>query len=450
MKILLVFPSRLDSHGRVKKYKKVLFMPLNLAIIDSLTPDRHQVTIVNDIAEEIDFNGPWDLVGITAMTAQSGRAYEIAARFRSRGIPVVMGGYHASLLPGDAAPHADAIVIGEAEPVWEQVLADAEAGALKPVYQALEPWDLSLARPPRWDHFNVSAYVRPFRAKAPEVPLFATRGCPFDCGFCSVTRFFGSSFRTRRISHVLDEIDASPSRQFFLIDDNIIGRPAYTRELFKALIPKQISWYTQLSSNIVKKPEILELAAKAGCHTAFVGIESLNRESLEGANKSFNHIETYTELFARLRSVGISPYVGIIFGFDQDTPEVFRQTLEFLRKNKVTMASFQIMTPFPGTPLFDQFEGEGRLLHKNWSLYDGSHMVIRHPVFSTEALLDGYWQTFQEFHSLPDLARRLSRPVRLDRNPALSLLVYALFLMHNRRLVLKRQHPLAGGVSRIS
>jgi radical SAM superfamily enzyme YgiQ (UPF0313 family) len=449
MKILLIFPSRLDSTGQVKKYKKVLFMPLSLAILDGLTPDRHQVSIVNDIAEPIGFDEPYDLVGITVMTSQAGRAYAIADQFRTKGIRVVLGGYHPTLMPDDASPHADALVLGEAEEVWEDLLADCENNRLKSIYQAPELSDLSRPCFPRWDNFNLDTYVRPLRAKTPEVPIFATRGCPFNCSFCTVTHFFKRTFRTRPIANVLAEIDASPSDQFFLTDDNIIGKPEYAREFFKGLQPKQVRWYTQLSSNIVHQPDLIDLAGRAGCHSAFIGIESINQESLKSANKQFNNIAMYEELFGRLRAAGITPFVGIIFGFDYDTPDIFERTLDFLRKNKISMASFQILTPFPGTRFYDDMEEQGLILDKNWSLYDGSHMVFRHRTFSQLQLLDGYWQAFGQFHSLANITRRLSHPPRLDKNPLVSLAVNLLFLLHNRRLIRSRQHPMAGGVTRI-
>ncbi len=449
MKILLVFPSKPDDKGNIIKYKKALFAPLNLAILDSLTPSCHKVTVVNDIAETIDFLAPYDLVGITAMTPQVERAYQIADRFRASGVKVVMGGFHPTFLPHEAKEHSDAVVIGEAEDLWEELLDDCENNRLKDFYKAPSVCDLKRLVIPKWDNFNLNKYTASIGSKLPELPMFATRGCPFRCNFCSITHFFNGSFKAKPVENVLKEIDASMVNRFFIVDDNIIGKPDYARELFKALTPKNIRWLAQFSTGILRDPELIDLAAGAGCHSAFLGIESINRESLQGANKGFNKISQYEEIFKRLKKAKITPYVSIIFGFEQDTLEVFKETLDFLFKNNISVATFQILTPFPGTKSFEDIDGDDRILHKNWSLYDGNHLVFKHKILSNDQLVKGYWGVFREFYSIGNIIKKLFNPVRFTTNQALNTIINFSYFLHNRKIVHSCEHPLSGGVNKI-
>ena len=239
MRILLAAPSQLDSQGLPQKYRRAFLPPLSLAVLNSLTPRIHEVRIVNDVVEEIDFSQDYDLVGITCMTSQAGRAYQIADRFRSTGTRVVLGGVHPTILPEEGKEHADAVVVGEAERIWPEVLVDAENRRLKEFYRENGHPDLSGPLIPRWDEMNLHVYPRRMGAKLPFMPLLTTRGCPFGCKFCSVTSLYGSSYRTKSISSVLSEIDAIHAQEFLFVDDNIACDPAYSRELFRALAPKR-------------------------------------------------------------------------------------------------------------------------------------------------------------------------------------------------------------------
>lgn len=217
MKILLVYPSKHDKNGKTIKYKKAFLPPLSLAILNSLTPTQHDVEIVNDITEEIDFSRPYDVVGITSMTTQVARAYEIADMFRKRRTKVVLGGMHPTVLPEEAKQHADSVVIGEADNLWGKLLEDVENSCLKDFYKDETPPDLQKLIIPKWDKMNMSIYPSQFGKKFPLMPIFTTRGCPYGCEFCSVTKYFGKKYRMKPVSHVLQEIDSIEASDFFLL-----------------------------------------------------------------------------------------------------------------------------------------------------------------------------------------------------------------------------------------
>lgn len=450
MKILFVYPTRLDRDKKPIKYKQAFLPPLALAILNGLTPARHDVRVVNDIVEDIDFSADYDLVAVTAMTTQIGRAYQIADRFRELGVKVVIGGIHATILPDEVKAHADAVVIGEADNLWDDVLADFENNRYKEFYRDTSFPDLRKLILPRWDNMNLTIYPRPPGHNLPKMPLFTTRGCVFNCKFCSVSKYFGRTYRFKPISHVIKEIDHLDTKNYLFVDDNIACNADYSRELFQALIKKKISWFSQISTTVLKTPDLIDLAAQSGCTSLFIGIESINRGSLKSVKKSFNKIEQYEELFARLRKAGIKPFPSIIFGLDDDTPEQFGATIEFLMKNKIGNAYFWILTPLPGTDLFEEMEKEGRILSKDWSRYNLSDVVFRPKNFTPDELYNGYWQAFQEFFSLKNIAKRLLYNVPITARPFDAFVRSLFYQMYYRRKVNSFDHPLSGGLQRVS
>ncbi len=402
MKILIVNPTRLDENGIPVKYRMAYFPPLIFAMLNRLTPPHHAVEFVNDVVEQIDFDRSFDLVAITVMTIQSDRAYQIADTFRNRGVKVVMGGIHVTILPEEAGHHADAIVVGEADNLWERILDDCERGRLKGVYREDAFPDLQNLVLPKWEGINMKIYPRRPGWKFPVISTFTTRGCPLKCDFCSVSRFFGNKYRVRPVEHVMKEIDANVAmgaKYLLFLDDNIAFNPEYSRELFRAVSKKNITWMSQASTTIAKKPDLLRLAAESGCLELFIGLESINTKSLESMNKKFNKIDEYGHLLKIITKAGIMPMVSIIIGFDEDTPGQLRQILEFLKENRVYYATFSVLTPFPGTAVHDRLKREGRINHYRWSEYTLTNVVFRPKNFTEEELQEAFWRTYQEFYS---------------------------------------------------
>ncbi len=402
MKILLVYPSHLNENGNTIKYKQGFLPPLALAQLAALTPKQHEVIIVNDAIEDIRtyYNKYFDLVGITAMTVQADRAYQIAHQFQRQGAKVVLGGAHSTFLTEEAKQYADAVIVGEAESVWEQVLDDAEVGFLEEFYHAPRP-DLQQLIIPRWETCNLTNYFTLTGSKWPLMPLFTTRGCPFACKFCSVTHIHGRSYRFKPIENILQEINSIGAETYFFADDNIMASEAYSRELFHALQGKAAYWFSQASTTMLKHPELIDLAAKAGCFSLFIGIESISKNTLDSINKGFNKPEQYQELFDRLYRANIIPYVSLMFGFDEDTPDTFRQTLEFLKQNHIMLAMMWLLTPLPGTTLFKEMNATGRIIERQWSYYEGvNHVVFTPRNFSPQELKSLYWQTFRKFYAM--------------------------------------------------
>jgi radical SAM superfamily enzyme YgiQ (UPF0313 family)/anti-anti-sigma regulatory factor len=401
MKILLISP---DLKGSVFRYSRTevrtfSFPRLTLPLLAALTPSEHSVRLIDESVEDIDFDAQVDLVGISLLTFLAPRGYEIADRFRERGIQVVLGGIHASALPEEALQHADSVVVGEAEEIWPTLLRDVERGQLQRIYKAERRPSLAGLPRPRLDLLYRKGYLNANCVQA-------TRGCPFGCDFCSVTNFFGNSYRLRPVEEVVSEV-ASLHGDFIFVDDNIAGNRAYARELFSALIPLGKHWGSQCNLSVAEDSELLALAAKSGCTHMFIGIETISQDNLKGLGKSFNKVSKYEDLIARFHDQGILVNAGMIFGMDEDDDSVFPTTIEFLEKNRVELTLFNILTPVPGTRLYASLEEEGRIIDHDWSHYDGRHVVFRPRKMSPETLRDGFFWAFHRLYSPRSVLTRL-------------------------------------------
>lgn len=394
-------PSRIDT-------KILWFSRLTLAQVAALTPPEFEVAITDENVDNLDPNLDADLIGLTAMSQHAPRAYRLAEHFRARGIPVVMGGVHATMMPEEAKRHVDAVVIGEAEGVWDKLLSDFTQGSLKPFYRAEKRPELTGLPHPRRDLLNAKAYTT-------VNCLETTRGCPFDCEFCSVTAFAGGTFRMRPVREVIEEIKAMNVKAVVFIDDNIVGNPRYAKELFEALIPLKIRWGGQASTTIARNKELLELARRSGCFSLFFGIESISQDTLKSINKSFNRALSYEEEFKRIHDTGIRMIGSFIFGFDHDDEGVFERTVNFVKKNRIDIAYYNILTPLPGTKLFHRLKDQGRLLHENWEHYNGYEVVYRPKILSPEALQQGFYWAYRQTYSYPSIISRIAlRPDALS------------------------------------
>ena len=368
--------------------------------VAAAAPPWVETRIVDEDAERIDFDADVDLVGLSFMTLSAPRAYEIAARFRARGIPVVMGGYHPTIMPADAAPHANAICIGDAENKMVQILEDARRGQLQPVYDGPPP---DLADLPLPDRAQLGR-----RGRGPIDTILATRGCPYRCTFCSITAFHHHTYRTRPVAHVVEELKTLRRRVLF-VDDNLTADRDYALELFAAIAPLGKRWYSQSSMSIAEDAELLRRAAAAGCRGLFVGFESLSAPNLAAWRKGFNRPAHYARAIRKLHDAGIAVFAGIVFGMDDDTPGVFPRTLEFLDRAGVDFAAANVLTPFPGTPLHDAMEADGRITDRDWANYDFNHVVFEPRQMSAETLLRGTYWVRTQFYRRYTVARRLAR-----------------------------------------
>ncbi len=408
LKIVLVSPVGRSVLGRAFCFK----MPfLSLPVLAAHTPDDCDVKVIDERVTDIDFNIEADLIGITVMTTMSIRAYEIADEFRRRGRTVVLGGMHVSALPDEALQHADAVVIGEGERSWPRLIADFRAGRLQQKYSSDQLIDLETSKSPRWDVLDESAYV-PVRF------IESTRGCPFRCTFCAVTNFFGFKYRIKPVSAIVDQIKSiKPLETFwslknviFFVDDNIIGHREHARELFNLLKQHNIQWFGQASITLAQHEDLLELMRETRCRGLEIGIESLSEESLSEAGKGrVNKPEEYLKALEIIHSYGIGIQASFVVGFDHDTPDTFAQIDRFVRQSKISMPYFSILTPYPGTELYRQMEASGRLLHRNWELYDTAHVVFQPKGMSADELLAGYKQLWRRSYSLPAIASRIMR-----------------------------------------
>jgi radical SAM superfamily enzyme YgiQ (UPF0313 family) len=312
--------------GQNGESKKLLCPPLAPAAIAALTPPEVDLSITDENITTIDFQKEVDLVGLTVLTATAKRAYQIADFFRIRGVKIVLGGIHASIMPDEASEHADAVVIGEAEGVWPQVIEDFKAGRLQKVYRQHERPSLIGMQVPRRDLFKKGAYFFPNTVST-------TRGCPHNCSFCSVTLFFGRSYRCRPLAEVVNEIKViDKGTPIIFVDDNIVGKPSYAKQLFQALIPLKLKWVGQSSVNIAKDEELLSLAATSGCIGLLIGFESLSPASLAGIGKKINVINEYEAVIRKIHSYNIGIHGCFIFGLDEDDEGIFRRTVRFAQK----------------------------------------------------------------------------------------------------------------------
>ena len=405
-KVLLIFPR--EKGIKFSNDALYPFPILGLTLLASLFPQTYEVKIVNEAIEKVDFNADVDLVGITGLTCVIERAYTIADRFRERGVKVILGGVHPSHLPEEAKEHADSVFVGEAERMFGKVLQDFEAGELKPFYKNQEWSDLNGMPLPRRD--LLSKHYRPF-FKAIET----TRGCPNRCEFCSVPIINGKRYRLRPLEEVdreLSMIIKKKGEYLFLADDNVTAKEDYALGLFDIFKHHGVKWMGFTTIKIATNEELLKKAQESGCISLFIGFESLLQENLDGVSKRFVEAKELSNWIKAIQDHRIGIQGSFIFGFDGDTPDVFRETVEFVQKSNIELPTFSILTPFPGTPLQKRLEEEGRIFDRDWSHYDMSHVVFKPRKMTVRELQEGYlWA--QKYTCAPrSILKRLLRGPR--------------------------------------
>ncbi len=455
-KLLLLdpYPRNNPYHMTASERRSIWFPKLSLPVIAAYTPSNWDIELVDEATEDINFETPCDLVGLSVMTCYAPRAYEIADEFRARGKTVVLGGVHPTYCSDEALKHCDTIVCGEAEDLWPQVVADFEAGTLKRIYRMDQFPDLKNYKPPRIELLSPDSYMT-------RLCSFTTRGCHFDCEFCSVSPFNGKTTRRRPVPEVIAELQhaiewlrsdiiermtrgsllnaLSTSLKIWVgleegsivafVDDLHNSHRAYCRELWQALKGLNIKWGCQATLFLGDDRELVKLAADSGCVSVFVGMESLSDDSLGETNKGFNQVRKFEDQIKMFHDHGIMVNPGIVFGFDNDDEAVFEHTVNFLTRNKVELAYFNILTPLPGTALFERLQREGRIIDQDWSKYDGKHVVYKPKRMTEDQLLEGFFWANHQFYSWPCIWKRVAHTgqrliPRLEMNWEFRKLIY--------------------------
>ncbi|MBM4341626.1 MAG: B12-binding domain-containing radical SAM protein [Deltaproteobacteria bacterium] len=383
-KVLLIFPR--EKGIKFSNDTLYPFPILGLTLLASYFPKHYKVEIINEVTDEVNFEADVDLVGITGLTCVIKRAYEIADRFRNRGVKVILGGVHPSLLPEEAKEHADAVLIGEAEGIFDQLINDLEEGRLKPFYKNRVWSELNGTPIPRRDLLSKHHHSL-FRT------IETTRGCPNRCEFCSVPIINGRRYRLRSLKEVDLELSSFIRKEgeyIFLADDNVTANKDHALRLFEIFKRHRVKWMGFTTIRIAMDEEILRKAKESGCLSLFIGFESLIQGNLDGVSKKFVQAEELGNLIKIIQGHGIGIQGAFIFGFDEDDRTIFKKTVDFVQKHRIELPTFSILTPFPGTPLRKRLEEEGRIVDNDWSHYDMSHAVFIPKRMTLQELQNGY------------------------------------------------------------
>lgn len=408
MKILLIQP-KMNKRPMDTDLKTRMAPSLALLTLARLTPVDHEVVMVNENIERIDFSCAVDLVAITITLDVLPRAREIAASFQTCGIPVVAGGIHVTCSPDDCLHYFDAICIGAAERVWLQMVEDAAKKSLQKVYHDMKEFRGDEIVSPQYDKIDRKRYLF-------SNVVATSRGCPNRCYFCynsCKNRFYVY----RPIQAVLSDIKALKTRYVLFIDDNFIGAPEHTRALLQAIKPLKLKWSAAVTTEILDHPDLLDLMAETGCQSLFIGFESLNDAALQGVNKN-NRFQKYEKLVDEIHRRGIMINASIVLGLDGDGSEVFEKTLAWLEKNRIETLTSHILTPYPGTVLHGQMKAAGRIIDDDLSKYNTSHVVYRPQGMNPEKLYDGYLWMYRRFYSFSSIIRRMPEQ-KVQRKPYL-------------------------------
>jgi radical SAM superfamily enzyme YgiQ (UPF0313 family) len=416
MKIALIIP-RNSSDNEKSFYdlkfasefllsKKTFSYLLAIPTLVALTPPEHEVRVFDENIEDIDYDWTPDLAGITVRTMFADRAYRISKNFRKRGIRTVLGGIHPSLCPEEALLHSDTVVIGEAEEIWQKLLEDARNNNMKRIYKAEKKVDLTSFPVPERKALSGIRYLSDV--------LQTTKGCPYHCEFCSVHAFDGQRIRHKTIEQVIQEIkqvngtiSGYKRKAVFFADDNFIANRKFARQLLIAIKPYKIKWSCQASINIAKEDEILALMKESGCGAILIGLESVSEKNLSCMDKGINRTQNYIEAIKKIQSYGILVNGSFILGYDFDTQTSFIELIHFIEDARLLMPLINILTPYPGTKLFNRLEKEGRIINKDWRRYDSKNVVFSPALMTPVELLEGHRKVIRHIYSFDSIYRRL-------------------------------------------
>jgi radical SAM superfamily enzyme YgiQ (UPF0313 family) len=415
--IALVSPKGPLYRHRGGIWKKSLrYQPLTLTTLAALVPAElnADLRLFDEGIADVPLDLEADLIGLTVITGTANRAYELADHFRRRGITVVLGGPHVTLIPDDAQPHADAIVTGYAEDSWPQLLRDFQNDQLRARYDQTPGLELAGRPFARRDLLPRNRFLT-------DNVFEATRGCIHNCDFCVVPSAWGRKPFQKPVAEVVADIRQHGARKLIFVDLNLIADRAYAMKLFQALIPLRLQWYGLATVLLAEDAELLDLAARSGCKGILMGLESISPRNLRQNHKGFNAPDKYVQLVERLHERGIALQGCFVFGLDDDGPDVFLKTAEFAVQARIDLPRFAIVTPFPNTALYKRLESEERILTRNWELYDGQHVVFRPAKMSVEELQSGTEAAWKYAYSVRSIARRIAHspaswPVKLGTN----------------------------------
>ncbi len=403
-------------------FARFTYPSLTLKQLAAIIPEEHDITLVDERYEPINFDADYDLVGISTLTYNALRGYEVSKIFRQRGIPVFYGGYHASLLPKEVKDHADSVVVGESELTLPQLLKDYEHGKPQRIYRPDRPVKAEEIPPARHDIGSYNPFTEPIQA---------SRGCPTACEFCAMNVIEGQVFRGRPVDHVVDELKSIKTKSIFFADASLTINPIYSKQLFKGM--KEVNKYSECFGNInvlSRDDEFLKLAAEAGVMTWYVGIESISQQNIDQAGKGTNKVENYGKAIQKIKDHGMMVTGFFMFGFDFDTRDIFDKTLQAIYDWGLDEVSFSIVTPYPGTRLFERYDREGRILCRDWSRYGEGNVNYKLKDISEEELLEGIKKMALDYYAIPKIIRRSFRNTNYS--------LYRIFIKFIRNYAVRR------------
>lgn len=398
-----------DSYD-VKYYKKAWSgMSTGLLAVASLTPASFEIRIIDENFDAIDYDEEFDIIGISAMTQQATRAYEIADKFRENGRYVIMGGIHATVLPNEAIMHVDTIIIGEAEELWPEFIRDFLNGTAKQIYRNSDSKGIDIKKSPipRFDLLKAHNYETIW----PQT----TRGCPHKCEFCIASNIHGTRYRHKTVEQIINELEVikglwkNPTICF--ADDNMFVNRKFAKELIKAFIPLNLSWMAQTDISIGNDEELLELLYRSGCEVVYIGLESVSEENLhliDPANWKMKQLHKYPALLGNIQSHGIGVHGSFMVGLDNDDLSTFQSIIDFIIDNNLFGGSISILAPYPGSKIRERFEKEGRLLHTPWSDYNGGKVTFLPKQLTPRQLHDGLIKIWRNIYA-PEIQIRKMR-----------------------------------------
>jgi len=419
MDILLIFPKAKYFQSTSKNdkdfFSKIFgeYKSLSLPQLASLTPDEHKVEIIDENFEKLNFNKKVDLVGITCLTMYAKRAYQIADKFRSKGVTVVLGGYHPSALPDEAKKHADSVVIGEAEFIWPKLLEDFKKDSLKPFYTSKEKIPPDKIPEPKRELL---------KNKFISDGILIHRGCPNHCEFCTLTKNYNPEFKS--IKKVIDEVKKLKSEVILIYDANFVIDIDYKKRLLCELKKFKKRWLAQGTINVLgKSDEFLKISKEAGLFSWYIGFESILQKSLDETNKKVNVVDDYQSSIKKIKDNEMIIAGAFVFGFDNDDPDIFKKTYDSIINWDIDMVDFHILTPFPGTPLYDRLKKEGRILTEDWDRYNLVNVVFQPKNMSAKELYEGTRWITKQYYSIKNIIKRYFKAIERHKDYYLSFYV---------------------------